>query len=69
MRTQSANEMIAWGLQDLFLKMESLEMLDIPFRVTKILPTQPEPLSKFLIEFDKVAITEADIISPVSYID
>lgn len=69
MRTKSANEMIAWGLQDLFLKMESIEMLDIPFRVTKIEPTEPEPLSKFLIEFDKIEITEADIISPVSYHD
>lgn len=66
---KTKNEMIAWGLQDLFLKMEGLEMLDIPFRITKIMPTEPEPLSKYLIEFDNVAITAEDIISPVNFID
>lgn len=63
------NRMVAWGIQDLTLKIESLEVLDIPFTITKIVPKDLVPLSQFIIEFDVVVLPEESNEAPVQYHD
>lgn len=66
---KSTNRLVAWGIQDLFLKIESLEVLEVPFKVEKVVPEELLPLSQFIIEFDVVELPEDANKAPVSFID
>lgn len=66
---KSMNRMVAWGIQDLFLKIESLEVLEIPFTITKVIPEDLQPLSQFIIEFNLVELPVNANEAPVSFID